>query len=49
LANAKTETVRACFEALFAQHGLPATIRSANGIPFASMRALLGLSRLSAW
>lgn len=49
LANAKTETVRACFEALFAQHGLPAAIRSDNGVPFASMSAPLGLSRLSAW
>jgi putative transposase len=49
LAKAKTETVRACFEALFAQHGLPAAIRSDNGVPFASMSAPLGLSRLSAW
>ena len=49
LANAKTETVQACFEALFVQHGLPAAIRSDNGVPFASMHAPLGLSRLSAW
>ncbi len=36
LAKAKTETVQACFEALFVQHGLPAAIRSDNGVPFAS-------------
>jgi putative transposase len=36
-------------ERLFRQHGLPKAIRSDNGSPFASSRALLGLSRLSAW
>ncbi len=31
LADAKTETVRMCFERLFEQHGLPAAIRSDRG------------------
>lgn len=47
--NAKTETVRRCFEQLFEQNGLPAAIRSDNGAPFASEFGVLGLSRLSAW
>lgn len=49
LPNARTETVRECFEKLFAEHGLPQVIRSDNGTPFASVQALLGLSRLSVW
>jgi putative transposase len=49
LANARTETVRECFERLFERHGLPGAIRSDNGAPFASVRSVLGLSRLSAW
>lgn len=47
--DAKTQTVRACFEQLFQNHGLPQAIRSDNGPPFASMNGLLGLSKLSAW
>ena len=47
--DARTGTVRASFEQLFAKHGLPTAIRSDNGPPFASPQALLGLSRLSAW
>ena len=47
LAEARTETVRLCFERLFERHGLPATIRSDNGAPFAHTQALFGLSRLS--
>jgi putative transposase len=49
VADARTETVRACFERLFEQHGLPGAIRSDNGPPFASPNGLHGLSRLSAW
>ena len=49
VANARTETVRECFEKLFAQHGVPEAIRSDNGAPFASRKGILGLSRLSAW
>ena len=47
--DARTETVRACFERLFERHGLPQAIRSDNGTPFAHVRGLFGLSRLSAW
>lgn len=47
--DARSETVRSCFERLFERHGLPEAIRSDNGVPFASDRGVLGLSRLSAW
>jgi transposase InsO family protein len=49
LADARTETVRACFERLFELYGLPGAIRSDNGSPFAHYASPLGLSRLSAW
>jgi hypothetical protein len=49
VADARTETVRGCFERLFQRHGLPQTIRSDNGSPFASNSGVLGLSKLSAW
>lgn len=49
LADAKTQSVRACFERLFERQGLPEAIRSDNGVPFASVQGLLGLTRLSAW
>jgi hypothetical protein len=49
LADARTETVRPCFERLFERYGLPGAIRSDNGTPFAHVKGLLGLSRLSAW
>jgi putative transposase len=49
LPDARTTTVRQCFERLFERHGLPAAIRSDNGAPFAQVQAVLGLSRLSAW
>lgn len=49
LSDARTSSVRACFERLFERHGLPSAIRSDNGPPFASNLAVLGLSRLSAW
>jgi transposase InsO family protein len=48
LEDARTQTVRARFEELFRQHGLPGSIRSDNGPPFASVHGLLGLTRLSA-
>lgn len=47
--DARTETIRACFERLFEKHGVPKAIRSDNGPPFACSHALLGLSRLSVW
>jgi putative transposase len=49
MADARTGTVRACFERLFERHGLPGAIRSDNGAPFAHVQGVRGLSRLSAW
>jgi transposase InsO family protein len=49
MGDARTETVQRSFERLFERHGLPGAIRSDNGAPFASCRAVHGLSRLSAW
>jgi len=37
------------FEQVFKEFGLPAAIRTDNGVPFASPHALFGLSRLSVW
>ena len=37
------------FERAFREFGLPRTIRTDNGVPFASPNALYGLSRLSVW
>jgi putative transposase len=37
------------FEGLFRERGLPASIRSDNGGPFASAHALFNLSRLAVW
>jgi putative transposase len=37
------------FERTFKEYGLPAAIRTDNGVPFASGHALYGLSRLSVW
>jgi putative transposase len=48
LENARSQTVRSCFEKVFERYGLPQAIRSDNGTPFAS-EAVYGLSRLSAW
>ena len=49
LGDARSETVRNNFERLFERYGLPPAIRSDNGVPFASVQGLLGLSRLSLW
>ena len=49
LPDARTDTVRHCFERLFEAHGLPGAIRSDNGTPFAHVKSIMGLSRLSAW
>jgi transposase InsO family protein len=37
------------FRQLFAERGLPAAIRSDNGVPFASPNSLFNLSKLSVW
>src|SRR6202022_1769952 len=47
--HAPRQTVREAFERIFERHGLPEAVRSDNGAPFASVQALHGLSRLSAW
>ena len=37
------------FERVFKEFGLPAAIRTDNGLPFASPNALFGLSKLAIW
>jgi putative transposase len=37
------------FERVFKEFGLPAAIRTDNGVPFASPKALYGLSKLAVW
>jgi len=37
------------FERLFKERGLPGSIRSDNGVPFASPNSLFNLSKLSVW
>lgn len=49
LESTKEITAFEVFERTFKEFGLPAAIRTDNGIPFASPHALFGLSRLSLW
>ena len=49
MTRTRTEDVRPVFEELFARYGLPKSIQSDNGPPFATMQGLGGLTRLSAW
>jgi len=47
LSSTKEEFAFAVFERVFKEFGVPAAIRTDNGVPFASPNALYGLSRLS--
>jgi transposase InsO family protein len=49
LDSTKEGPVIEAFVRLFRQHGLPAAIRSDNGLPFASPNGLYNLSKLSVW
>jgi transposase InsO family protein len=49
LESTKEEPVIEAFVRLFKERGLPAAIRSDNGLPFASPNGLYNLSRLSVW
>jgi transposase InsO family protein len=47
LSSTKEEYPFTVFERLFKERGLPANIRSDNGVPFASAHALFNLSKLA--
>ncbi len=49
LSSTKEEYAFTVFERLFKERGLPANIRSDNGVPFASAQALFNLSKLAVW
>jgi transposase InsO family protein len=49
LESTREDPVITTFERLFAERGLPAAIRSDNGVPFASPNGLYNLSKLSVW
>jgi transposase InsO family protein len=49
LESIREDPAIAAFERLFQERGLPAAIRSDNGVPFASPNALFNLSKLSVW
>ncbi len=49
LSSTKEDFAFAVFERLFRERGLPANIRSDNGVPFASAHALFNLSKLAVW
>lgn len=49
LSSTKEVYAFSVFERVFKEFGLPAAIRTDNGVPFASPNALYGLSKLSVW
>jgi transposase InsO family protein len=49
LESTREELAFTAFERLFAERGLPLSIRSDNGVPFASPNGLFNLSKLSVW
>ena len=49
LESTREDPAFTAFERLFAERGLPQSIRSDNGVPFASPNALFNLSKLAVW
>jgi transposase InsO family protein len=49
LESTREDLAITAFERLFRDRGLPAAIRSDNGVPFASPNGLFNLSKLSVW
>jgi putative transposase len=49
LSSTKEDYAFTVFERLFKERGLPANIRSDNGVPFASAHALFHLRKLAVW
>jgi transposase InsO family protein len=49
LESTREATAITAFEQLFLERGLPLSIRSDNGVPFASPNSLFNLSKLSVW
>jgi putative transposase len=49
LSSTKEQYAFTLLERLFKERGLPANIRSDNGVPFASAHALFNLSKLAVW
>jgi transposase InsO family protein len=49
LESTREDLACTAFERLFRERGLPVSIRSDNGVPFASPNALFNLSKLSVW
>jgi transposase InsO family protein len=49
MTNTTGEAVQLVVDRLFEKYGVPKAIQSDNGPPFASVTALAGLSKLSAW
>jgi putative transposase len=49
LERSTTESVQEQLDETFRRYGLPEYIRSDNGVPFASARGFMGLTRLAVW
>jgi putative transposase len=49
LSHTRTSLNFTSFERIFKEFGLPAAIRTDNGVPFAAPNSLFGLSKLSVW
>ena len=49
LESTREDPAITAFEQLFLERGLPLSIRSDNGVPFASPNALFNLSKMSVW